>query len=282
MIVETGRGRCGFVASLPMYDLAELSSATNLWLDSIVACALEEFGFPPEIGLAENGLPEDCPPHERHWRAGRALLLSQACGLPLVSDFADELRVVGVPHYECEGCGADGSYCSFIIATADADDSKNKRRTRAAINSCCSLSGALLLAAAMKSPLEDAFEEVVVTGSHSESIVAVASRRADVAAIDCVTWALLARERPGALAGVRVVGRTPSAPALPLVTWRGHSADTLLGIRHAVATALADPKTARARSRLLLRNIDLGDAGGSSTLEQRYEARIAELRAMCR
>ena len=44
--------------------------------------------------------------------------------------------------------------------------------------------------------------------------------RADVCAVDCVTWALLARHRPSALHGLRVIALTEPMPGLPLVTRR--------------------------------------------------------------
>ena len=50
------------------------------------------------------------------------------------------------------------------------------------------------------------FAEVRVSGAHSASLAMVARGEADVAAIDCVVHALLARHRPGALHGT---GRSP-------------------------------------------------------------------------
>ena len=42
--------------------------------------------------------------------------------------------------------------------------------------------------------------------------------RADVCAVDCVSYALLGDRAPGELAGTRVLGRSPLAPALPFIT----------------------------------------------------------------
>jgi hypothetical protein len=70
--------------------------------------------------------------------------------------------------------------------------------------------------------------------------------------VDAVTHALLARHRPGALAGLETIGRTPAAPGLPLVTAaeRGDREVTL--IREALAEVAGESALAPARRALLL------------------------------
>ena len=74
---------------------------------------------------------------------------------------------------------------------------------------------------------------------------------ADVAAIDCVTHALLARHRPAALAGTRVLCRTAAAPAPPYVT-RADAGDDLVARLQAALRAACDDSRARGRARGLL------------------------------
>jgi ABC-type phosphate/phosphonate transport system substrate-binding protein len=57
-----------------------------------------------------------------------------------------------------------------------------------------------------------------MTGAHEASVHAVAAGAADVAAIDCVTWAHLQRLRPASVTGLRVLDWTASSPGLPLIT----------------------------------------------------------------
>ncbi|WP_152613194.1 PhnD/SsuA/transferrin family substrate-binding protein, partial [Inquilinus limosus] len=84
---------------------------------------------------------------------------------------------------------------------------------------------------------------------------------ADIAAIDCVTYALLQRHRPGATAGLRVIGRTAPAPGLPFVTRRDAPDRTVEALRAALCGALADPALAGARAALLIEGIEiLGEA----------------------
>ena len=64
----------------------------------------------------------------------------------------------------------------------------------------------------------DFFSEVVFSGSHRQSLRELQQENADIAAIDCVTYALLQRHQPQALAGLVAIGWSPAAPGLPLIT----------------------------------------------------------------
>ena len=59
----------------------------------------------------------------------------------------------------------------------------------------------------------------------------VQSGAADVAAIDCVTYALATRHAPQLAAGLRVLQRTVSAPGLPLIASRALSESQLRDLR---------------------------------------------------
>ncbi|HXV24777.1 MAG TPA: PhnD/SsuA/transferrin family substrate-binding protein, partial [Alphaproteobacteria bacterium] len=90
------------------------------------------------------------------------------------------------------------------------------------------------------------------TGGHEASIEAVRSGRADLAAIDCVTFALLRRYRPSATESVRILEESPLAPGLPYVTAAGATGQESSCLRRALADTLADPALAEARDALLL------------------------------
>lgn len=55
------------------------------------------------------------------------------------------------------------------------------------------------------------------TGGHRASVVAVAQGRADVAAVDCRSWAMAQRFEPAARA-LAVVGWTARHKGLPFIT----------------------------------------------------------------
>ena len=86
------------------------------------------------------------------------------------------------------------------------------------------------------------FSSVVLSGSHRQSLVAIGQRRADIAAIDCVSWALLARHEPELLAGLVVIGSSPLAPGLPLITAKQTSAQSLLLLQEALFELVNDAR----------------------------------------
>ena len=63
----------------------------------------------------------------------------------------------------------------------------------------------------------------------------------DIAAIDCVTYALLQRHEPTLLAGLTVIDQTPYA-RLPLITASGTAPETLHAIRDALTTLVSAPE----------------------------------------
>src|SRR5262249_25716590 len=73
-------------------------------------------------------------------------------------------------------------------------------------------------------------------GAHVQSIAMVRSGEADVAAIDCVTYALLRRYRPESLAGTRILQPTDPVPAPPYVTSQDYPADTVARMRNALVS----------------------------------------------
>jgi ABC-type phosphate/phosphonate transport system substrate-binding protein len=97
------------------------------------------------------------------------------------------------------------------------------------------------------------FRAITVTGSHEASVEAVAEGRADLAAIDCVSFALLARGRPELIERVAVVAESPRSPSLPFIANARLGASTIAAVRQALFAALADPNLAEARAALGLR-----------------------------
>lgn len=235
------------IATLPMYDLPEARDATDaLWAG--IARHLRAEGVadvPPALARSAD--------HESAWR-DPSLLLSQSCGYPVTHAFADALRIVATPVHEIAGC-EDGRYHSLVIVRDDASFAElaRLRGTVAAVNDHASQSGKNALFALL-APLGRGrfFAEVIVSGSHVASIEAVRQGRAAVAAIDCVTHALLARFRPSALAGTRILAKTASAPALPWVTRREASDSDVERLRAGLLAAMTDPELAAVRAELLL------------------------------
>jgi ABC-type phosphate/phosphonate transport system substrate-binding protein len=225
-----------------MYDFAEVGAAH----DAFVAALARRLGI--DVTRSRAGAASE------HW-GDPDLLLSQTCGYPLMFGFAGRLRVVATPSYRAPGCG-EGMYASAIVVRADASSSElaDLRGGICAMNDRSSHSGMNALRG-MIAPLagdKPFFRSVRVTGSHAESLACVQRGEADVAAIDAVTHALLAKHRPSAVAGTRILTMSPRAPALPYVTRAGGPVDAL---REALVALARDPALAGVREALLIDDV---------------------------
>ncbi|MCQ8242006.1 phosphate/phosphite/phosphonate ABC transporter substrate-binding protein [Rhizosaccharibacter radicis] len=240
------------IASLPMYDLPERRADTDaLWV--AIGERLRQQGIAAPRTLSRADDPEAA------WRDGR-LLLSQSCGLPLLH-LPDTVRVVATPRYRAPGCESI-RYRSALMVRADdsASDLGALRNRRCGINGRDSNSGMNLLRAAV-APLAEGgrfFASVSVSGSHADSLRWLGEGVIDVAAIDCVTLALLSRDRPALLAPSRVLGWTEATPGLPLITGR---VEWVAPLRDALAAVAADPALAAVREALLIEGFEPTERG---------------------
>lgn len=230
------------IASLPMYDRPELRAET----DRYWALIREE--------LSARGI--DAPESLRRGDAvlmpqweSPDLILSQTCGFPYRARLHGRVELVGTPDFGNAGC-APGYYRSVLIARADDPRGVFEAfdGARIAYNDGLSQSG-------WAAPINHAAARGirllpgVETGSHRASFVAVAEGRAELAAIDALTWSLISEFED--VSGVKVVGATEPTPALPYVTAKGRDAGAIFA---AVAAAIAR-LDARDRVRLHLRGI---------------------------
>jgi ABC-type phosphate/phosphonate transport system substrate-binding protein len=236
-----------------MYDLPEIRGALDGLWEGLARHLRRE-------GVAD--VPDRIV-HDRPFRDlwnDPDLRFSQCCGYDLVNGYAETLQPIATPHYdatECEGY----EYASVIIVREDcvATDISEMRGAVCVVNEHDSHSGmnALRTLVAPASQGGRFFSRVQTSGAHAASVEMVGNGDADVAAIDCVTYALLRRHRPAALSGVRKLGRTGRAPALPYVTRSVADADTLARMRAALFQAFADPGLTAVREALLLKNVEV-------------------------
>lgn len=236
------------LAALTMYDLPELQAATDAWW-SVIARHLRRVG----IADVPDALTRNRPMAET-WR-DPALLLTQTCGYPLTHDHADDLTAVAVPDYRAEGCGG-GLYRSAFVVRADdpAETLEDLRGRRVAANGPDSQSGCNALRAAISEIAGDVrfFDAVSWSGAHRRSLAMVREGRADIAAIDGVTFALVADAAPREVDGVRVLAWSAATPALPYAVRRGLDADIRTRVTGALLAAANDPDGAAARDTLRL------------------------------
>jgi ABC-type phosphate/phosphonate transport system substrate-binding protein len=81
-------------------------------------------------------------------------------------------------------------------------------------------------------------------------VEAVAEGRADLASIDCVSFALLGRGRPELIERVAVVAESLASPCLPFIASGSLLPSTIAAVREALFAALADPLLAETREAL--------------------------------
>ncbi|MFC7053735.1 phosphate/phosphite/phosphonate ABC transporter substrate-binding protein [Hansschlegelia quercus] len=243
------------VASLPMYA-APLWARTAFWDE--VRRGLDERGISDRPESLDE--PRDLL---AHWRLSE-LAFSQTCGLPFSTALHNEVALVGVPHYSAPGC--EGPLYRSVLVVRDEDAARKLADLpgrRAAVNSFDSHSGFSQLVAALR-PLtggRNVVADPVVSGAHLASLALIRSGAADFAAIDCVTWALAARDDPGAIRGLRIVGRSPPSLGLPFVTSAHRRPEFIHALRETLAHVMRGPLLARIRDALMLAGFSVPPSG---------------------
>lgn len=201
------------------------------------------------------------------------LFLGHTCGYPLVNSLQDDLSPICVPVFDVAG-SEEKLYSSLFIVGIDSDIESlaDCYQRVAAMNNTDSNSGMNLLRHAI-APLSQGnsyFSEVRETGSHIQSFADVADKRADVAAIDCVSYQLIKESWPDMATRVRSIGFSERTFGLPFVMPKSllgavDKDDITAGLNSAVSK-LAGVY----RDRLHLRgfeSVDIEDYQGVSDLE---------------
>ena len=236
-------------AMISMYHTPERAAALEAWWSGLA-------GHWRTLGL------RDVPEHSsvpadlyELWQASD-LFIAQTCGYPLTHRLKDGVTLVATPCYAAGGCTGP-TYDSVIVARHESgvrslDDLAGRV---AAINGYDSQSGWNALRHSLIG--RGAPAQIVETGGHRKSMAAVREGTADVAAIDCVTFANVAAVAPQEIVPLRVIARSASAPALPFVTRRDISPSDLQKLREGLRLAIADPALSDARSALLIAGIEI-------------------------
>jgi ABC-type phosphate/phosphonate transport system substrate-binding protein len=219
-----------WIAALPMYNVTPaLDFEWREWLDDVLR------RVKPACRIVE-------PDEELHgfWRRPN-LLLSQTCGYPLMHGLHEQVQLIATPRFDAPGCEG-AHYSSVLVTRADAqfDTLAACRGARAAYNQDDSNSGMNVFrhAVAPHSRAGMFFGAVLRTGSHLGSLRAVADNRADVAAVDCVTFAFVGDVMPDLARRVRAIGMTAASPGLPLIASGTVPPATIEALREALNETL--------------------------------------------
>jgi ABC-type phosphate/phosphonate transport system substrate-binding protein len=260
------------LASLAMYSShPPLAAATDaLWV--FIRDGLQQAGVPDVPKALDKDLVYD-----QAWLRPE-LLLAQTCGFPYVKRLRGTVRLVATPVYDLAGCDGPTTR-SFIIVrkTCEAQSLGDTRGSIAAINEPGSNSGTNLFRAAIAPFAQNGrfFSTVIETGRHLLSIDAVAAGKADIAAIDCVTFGNTSRFEPSRLANIRVLAETESGPGLPFVTHASTTDGELAVLRQILADIETAPVLAEARDTLSLRRFEVLDDAGYDRLAALEQQAIA-------
>jgi len=240
-------------ANLSWYDLHEIRHATDaFWRELATQFRLAGVSNVP-VHLNRHVA------YERQWTLPN-FLFGQACGYDVRISYARQFQVVATPCYAAPGCH-ETNYRSFVVVRdgSNFECVDDLRTTRCVINTPTSHSGMNVLRA-LVAPLNFEgrfFSSVCISGSHEQSLRMIQRGEVDVAAIDCVTFALLAQHRPSEIEGCRVIHRTEPVPAPPYVTAASTPPEMLAAMREALRLALDQPSLFSAKETLLLKGVEL-------------------------
>ncbi|WP_027061592.1 phosphate/phosphite/phosphonate ABC transporter substrate-binding protein [Mesorhizobium loti] len=269
------------IAALPMYDWPEVRREVDAqWaqfrdalrqkgIDAPQTIVRRNGDLPPVPGGirdAEGKLiapdPATLPPDELDFHKlwlHPALLFVQTCWGPMELGLSSHVQVVGQPSYDAYEGGQGEFYSSALVMRAgEGDEVRSAADGKAVLpldlirgkhftfNSLDSMSGIIALTRDLKAAGEtlDIFSSRSESGGHRGSIVTVAEGRADVAAIDCESWALAQRFEPAARK-VAVVGWTARRKGLPFITARTTPEKTVRAMREALAGLAEQPRIQR-------------------------------------
>lgn len=223
------------IASLGMYDFGPAQAANDrLW--ALIRTGLRGRGIAAPEALTRG--------EHAYWDAWQSpdLLLSQTCGYPFRARLHGRVTYVGTPDYGVEGC-PPGQYRSVFVARQD-----DPRQTLAAFDGAAFAWNEALSQSGWAAPQTHAAKlglrlvPAVQTGGHRLSARAVAEGRADIAALDAVTFALMQDCDPVAQA-LRVVALTDPTPGLPLITAQGRDPQPIFdAVGEAIAALSADDR----------------------------------------
>ena len=148
------------------------------------------------------------------------LFIGHTCGYPLMKHLQDAVTPFCVPVFNVSGVEGNLYSSRFIVAAESDIGSLAECAGRiVAINNRDSNSGMNVLrhAIAKLNPAGTFFTSVISSGGHLQSLTAVAEKRADVAAIDCVSFQLIEDRWPELTSRVRSIGNSIKTCGLPLV-----------------------------------------------------------------
>lgn len=217
------------IASLTMYERPETTAALDaLW--QAIRAELNDSEAPETLTRGKDLWEVWTSPH---------LLLGQTCGMPFRTRLYDQVTLVAtLDHGIAEA--PPGHYTSVIVTHRDKGipSLSQLAGARFAYNEALSQSG-------WAAPMHHMRDlgilpgELIATGAHIASARFVAEGRADFAALDAMSWALM-QEYDDFAGDLVVIDRTRATPGLPLITARHRDPAPLRAALYRAVDQLAD------------------------------------------
>ena len=224
------------ISTLEMYDRLETNKANKEFYSKISQqLIMQKINAPETLTNAKDQL--------KLWKS-KDLFFSQTCGLPYKMFLHNKVTLIGTPDYGVKGC-EPGYYNSVFVVR---EENRNKsveefNEANLAVNDYFSQSGWAAPQNYMKN-LQLKFNEVILSGSHLNSAKLVSEGKADITAIDAVSFKMIQKYDDFSV-NLSIIGMTNPTPGLPFIAYQG--ADTKIfqrAVKNAIDTISSKSKKA--------------------------------------
>lgn len=231
--------------SFPWYEVPGTETLYDeLWAQlraHLLAEGFEDGDLPLELNRSR--------PHDELLKRSD-LLLTQTCGYDIAEERPLPWTLIGTWGYG----DRPGTYTSYVVVREDSSivtlDQVCDRRMIA--NSSRSYSGYHVWTALLRTPSIDVFSQIPWSGSHMQSLRALQSGQADIAAVDTVTWDLLQKFAPDFLEGLRPLAESAPVPAPPLISSRDLPPQKIERLKNVLRRLLHEPESYKICRELLI------------------------------
>lgn len=249
-------------AGLPMYDAPALRDANSrLWQEIARRLAAYDIKNLP----ASLQTPVDLP---SFW-SDPALVFGQTCGFPFVKGLCGQAQIIATPVYDVPE--ADGAFYGSALIVHRSSSIRTVAESRgrvAAINDRISNTGMNLfrVTLARAGARGTFFSNVIETGSHRESVTAVVTGEADIAAIDVISLSHFKASDPHLDEELHCLGFTPKTPGLPFITSGALGPDLINALREILIDVVKTHRDSPALAPLRLKDIHILPASAYQSL----------------
>jgi len=176
------------------------------------------------------------------------LALGQICGLSYGRSLRNRLSYLA--SFIIDERSVQPGYYHSVIMTARpmtlAAIQTEHPNLAAAINEPDSFSGRFALYLAIVPDITaPPFKTEIFTGSHLETVRAIAAGKAEIGGIDCLSWLMIQRAYPELVPKIFIAGHSAPMPAPPLIASASLDHTTLELVQEALTSAFKNPELAQ-------------------------------------